>query len=169
MEVEFIEAANSHITTNEAANSAATLKPVSLKAALSASSIPVMPDPDEMPADPDTGNPAARSALVGLYLGQIDARIERAWRRPRTPVDDGLFSCQVRIEQDFHGDVKEIALERCNGDLSWQISLVHAIQSASPLPAPSDPKVFTRVIRMGFRSEPYSAQALQDAYEPAHQ
>jgi hypothetical protein len=110
-----------------------------------------------------------QSPLAGRYLGQIDARIERAWRRPRTPVGDGLFTCRVRIEQDATGGVKEITLEHCNGDASWQVSLVHAIQAASPLPAPPAPSVFRRVLRMDFRAEPYSAQALQEDYEPAHE
>ena len=168
MELEIIEDVAPSITTEEAENSTPTLRPVSLKAALAAFNIPFVPDPDY--TETDLGNAeAARSALVGIYMGQIDARIERAWRRPRTPIDEGRFFCRVRIEQNSRGDVKEITLERCNGDVSWQVSLVHAIHAASPLPAPSDPRVFTRVIRMGFRSEPYSAQALQDAYESAHQ
>lgn len=166
MELEIIEDVTASITPDEAENSARRLLPVTLKAALTAFDIPFAPDPTDTQTDFGKAE-SARSALVGLYMGQIDARIERAWRRPRTPINEGLFSCRVRIEQDSSGEVKEITLERCNGDARWQVSLVHAIQAASPLPAPSDPKVFKRVIRMGFRSEPYSAQALQDAYEPA--
>jgi hypothetical protein len=168
MELEMIEDVTASITPDEAENSVPRLLPVSVKAALTAFNIPFVLDPADTQTDFGQAE-SARSALVGLYMGQIDARIERAWRRPRTPINEGLFSCRVRIEQDSRGEVKEITLERCNGDATWQVSLVHAIQAASPLPAPSDPKVFKRVIRMGFRSELYSAQALQDAYEPAHQ
>jgi hypothetical protein len=60
----------------------------------------------------------------------------------------------VQIEQGPTGAVTEIALERCNRDAAWQMSLVQAIQLASPLPAPPDPKVFTRVLHMEFRGEP---------------
>jgi TonB C terminal len=113
------------------------------------------------------GDSAAEAVLLGRYVGQIDARIERAWRRPRTPLKEEDFSCRVQIVQDGTGAVMEITLERCNGDARWQLSLVHAIQSASPLPAPPDPTVFTRVLRMNFRAPPYSAQSSQDDYEPA--
>jgi hypothetical protein len=44
--------------------------------------------------------------------------------------------------------VKEISLERCNGNFRWRMSLVHAIESASPPPAPPDPSVFTPVIHL---------------------
>lgn len=135
-----------------------TLVSVSVAAALANVKIPAQADLSEADA-------AAQTALAGRYLGQINSRIDRAWRRPRTPVKDGLFSCRVRIEQDARGEVKNITLELCNGDTRWQVSLVHAIQLASPLPAPPDPGVFAPVLRMNFRAEPYSAQAQQDDYE----
>jgi outer membrane biosynthesis protein TonB len=167
MELELIEDVDSNTTRDEAVM-APTLRAVTLDAALITPRVPLL-DSDEMQADLDEAEAAARSNLIGRYLGQIDARIERAWRRPRTPVAEGLFSCRVRIEQDTRGDVQEITLEHCNGDTRWQVSLVQAIQLASPLPAPPDPTVFRRTIRMNFRSEPYSAQAAQDAFEPVHQ
>jgi len=137
----------------------ATLVSVSVAAALANVKVSTQANLNEADA-------AAQAALAGRYLGQINSRIERAWRRPRTPVKEGLFSCRVRIEQDPRGEVKNITLEHCNGDTRWQVSLVHAIQLASPLPAPPDPGVFTPVLRMDFRAEPYSAQVQQDAYEP---
>ena len=143
------------------------LAPVVVDPSLAAVSIPALSDPEEARATPGDGDSAAQAVLLGRYMGQIDARIERAWRRPRTPLPKEDFSCRARIVQDGAGAVKEITLERCNGDARWQLSLVHAIQMASPLPAPPDPKVFTRVLRMNFRAQPYSAQSLQDDYEPA--
>jgi hypothetical protein len=152
-----IEEADPNATVDQERIASPTLESVSLKAALANVSVPNSSEADA----------AAQTALVGLYLGQINARIDRAWLRPRTPVEQGLFSCRVRIEQDAHGEVKEITLEHCNGDTRWQVSLVHAIQLASPLPAPPDPTVFSKVLRMSFRAEPYSPHAPQDAYEPA--
>lgn len=32
-----------------------------------------------------------RAQLLGLYIGQVKARIERAWMRPRTAIGDDLF------------------------------------------------------------------------------
>jgi len=142
-----------------------TFVPVTVQAALTDPTFAPVSDPDGSAANVSDSDAAAQAILVGRYMGQIDARIERAWRRPRTTVEEGLFSCRVRIEQDAQGGVKEITLERCNGDARWQVSLVQAIQLASPLPAPPDPKVFARVLRMDFRAEPYSPDAPQDEYE----
>lgn len=109
---------------------------------------------------------ALRSAQYGRYVGQIDARIERAWRRPRAAIGAPVFACVVRIDQDARGTVLEVTLEQCNGSERWQLSLVSAIESASPLPAPPDPAVFTRTLHMSFQSRPYSPGEPQDAYEP---
>lgn len=168
MELVTVEEAGSSAAGDEEALTSPMLKAVTLEAALANVSVPPVSDPDEAATDSSEAD-MARSPLVGRYLGQINARIERAWRRPRTPLDEGQFSCRVRIEQDASGGVKEITLVHCNGDARWQVSLVHAIQLASPLPAPPDPSVFRRVLGMDFRAEPYSEQALQDSYEPIHQ
>jgi len=98
-----------------------------------------------------------RSALAGRYLGQIDARIERAWLKPRTAVNSGVFHCEVRVEQDPTGRVLEIEMQQCDADPYWQQSLARAIQSASPLPAPPDPSVFRRSLHLSFTGRAYSA------------
>ena len=119
-------------------------------------------------ADKPTPTPDAlgNSALAGRYLGQIDARIERVWLRPRTPVDSGEFQCKVRVEQDSVGTVLEVQLEQCNGDARWQQSLVRAIQVASPLPAPPDPRIFRRSLRLSFTGKVWSTQEPSQGYEP---
>jgi hypothetical protein len=99
-------------------------------------------------------------------LGQITARIGRAWIRPRTPIGAESFACLVQIEQDDKGTVKEVTLKHCNGDTRWQLSLVHAIESASPLPAPPDPTVFTKTITVEMDSEGYSVASRGDSFEP---
>jgi len=103
--------------------------------------------------------------MAGRYIGQITARIERAWTRPRTPVTEGLFACQARITQNNRGDVEQIRLRHCNGDQRWQHSLVSAIETASPLPAPPDPRVFARIVLLDFRSLPYAAGSNADGFE----
>jgi hypothetical protein len=100
---------------------------------------------------------SGRSQLYGQYMGQIDARVERAWLRPRTPIGARLISCTGRIEQDEAGNIREIMLVRCNGDVRRQQSVVRAIQAASPLPVPPDSKVFRPHITLSFRWEAYSA------------
>ena len=63
------------------------------------------------------------------------------------------FLCQASIEQDSFGNVREVALDHCNGTPAWQRSLVDAIKSASPLPAPADPAVFSPKIQMAFHED----------------
>jgi hypothetical protein len=120
---------------------------------------------------PSTANATAADAvrlskLYGQYVGQISSRIERAWQRPRTPIGAPAFSCQVRIVQDTMGNVREATLVQCNGDARWQSSLVRAIQSASPLPAPPDPDVSSSTLHMAFNGESYSPEKSADQYEP---
>jgi hypothetical protein len=128
---------------------------------------PVDP-PDELVAENDSASAAedpGDSELFGRYMGQVSARIERAWLRPRTPVGEPTFSCRVRIEQDVTGAVREITLVHCNGSTRWQLSLVQAIQTASPLPAPPDPAVFKRTFSLSFQSPPYSPTVAAELYE----
>jgi hypothetical protein len=128
------------------------------------------------------GDPAMRSMLFGRYTGQIDARIERAWIKPRSPVveskidllaqqvdrgeDDHRFRCTVRIIQDIDGKVGEVELIQCNGTVAWQQSIVNAIQRASPLPAPPTPAVFTNALTLRFEARQYVPGGSAQDYEP---
>jgi TonB C terminal len=114
------------------------------------------------PSQPDPG----RQLLFGRYIGQITARIERAWMRPRTPIDSALFKCRVRVTQNRRGVVEAVELVRCNGNLRWQMSLVQAIQSASPLPAPPDTDVFTKELTLDLQSATFAQDDTADGFEP---
>lgn len=119
---------------------------------------------------------AELARLFGIYTGQIQARIDRVWRRPRTRVNEeasdkkaGMgeesFQCEAQIVQDNTGNVQEILLPRCNGSLQWQHSLIVAIQQASPLPAPPDPAVFERSVTLRFLGLSYVKGVAEDEYE----
>jgi hypothetical protein len=119
-----------------------------------------------------------QARLFGIYTGQIQARIERIWRRPRTPVNettgpevpaisDEAFQCRTQIVQDASGIVQEVLLLRCNGSLVWQRSLVIAIQQASPLPAPPSVNVFSHSISLDFLGLSYVPGSPDDDYEIA--
>lgn len=111
-----------------------------------------------------------RALLFGRYMGQVDARIQRAWMRPRTPIGAKRFECQTRIEQDRSGGVLSIELVKCNGDARWQRSLVSAIQRASPLSAPPEPSVFTGTLLLSFDAAEYQpGVSLESEYEPVIQ
>ena len=106
--------------------------------------------------------------MSGRYLGQIRARIDRAWQRPRTAIGAPIFQCQVQVDQDSLGRVQEVTLLECNGGALWHLSLVRAIEAASPLPAPSDPAVFVHHVLLEFRAVAYSAGEPAGLYEPAN-
>ncbi len=105
--------------------------------------------------------------LFGRYLGQVTARIERAWLRPRDPIGASSFECLVQVEQGRDRSVKEITLKRCNGTTEWQLSLVRAIQAASPFPAPPDPKVFSSTLSFEMTASEFVAGGSGEGYEPA--
>lgn len=114
---------------------------------------------------PRAGTPGF-SVLYGRYLGQIQARIERAWLRPRSAIGSDLFRCQVRIDQQRGGAVGDVTLQRCNGTVAWQESLVRAIDEASPLSAPPNPAVYTPDVVLVFRSMSYTPDAPSGEFAP---
>jgi len=105
--------------------------------------------------------------MYGRYVEQIQARIDRAWLRPRTAIGAPIFRCQVQVDQDPQGKVGPVTLLDCNGDERWKLSLVHAIERASPLPSPPDSAVFTRHVLLEFRAAGYAPGASEELYEPA--
>lgn len=120
------------------------------------------PDPTPEAA----GDMAGHAMLFGRYVGQITARIERAWVRPRSGIAEPLFRCRVKIVQNKNSEVREVEMQQCNGDLRWQMSLAAAIQTASPLPAPPDPSVFANALTLSFDSEPFHAGGSEEGFEP---
>jgi len=138
---------------------------------------------DDSQTSVNSGDPSAKAAMFARYSGQIDARIERSWRRPRTAIEafdsaadvhasknnrdhiNGTFACQVRILQSRTGHIDEVQLVSCNGSAAWQRSLLTAIFEASPLPAPPDLNVFTPTLMMTFTSQAYGPDSADDDYE----
>jgi hypothetical protein len=113
------------------------------------------------------GDPAGSAALFGRYMGQIAARIERAWMRPRIPVAGGRFDCRARIAQDRAGNVQSIELQNCGDDARWRESLTSAILRASPLSAPPEQWLFAEIITLNFAADQYVAkQTPEYNYEP---
>jgi hypothetical protein len=136
-----------------------------------------LPSPD--PAIPDTASPGERASapqtqgdaaafalLYGRYLGQITARIERAWMRPRSSPGADTFVCRLQVLQDERGQVLGVTVGRCSGDARWRASLVEAVRSASPLPAPPDRRVFRRTLALGFTSAAFVAGGSTQGFEP---
>lgn len=130
--------------------------------------VTVSTPPSDVAKDQDAQSEdhSSLGVMYGRYVGQIQARIDRAWLRPRTAIGAPLFQCQVQIDQDRLGGVHEVTLLQCNGDTRWRLSLVNAIEAASPLPAPPNPAVFARHVILQFRAMAYSPGAVAELYEP---
>lgn len=123
-------------------------------------------DSEDAVSDTASGDAAEHARLYGRYLGQLEARIERAWMRPRSEIGAPRFSCRARIRQDRRGAVAEASLDHCNGTERWQQSLLSAIRTASPLPAPPDASVYADVLLLSFASEAFVEGGSLQGFEP---
>jgi hypothetical protein len=102
-------------------------------------------------------------------MSHVAARIERAWMRPRAPIETGHFDCRARIKQDRTGNVLSVKLDdRCGSNQIWRKSLESAILRASPLSAPPEPWLFTATLTLNFSADQYQPGKTADyLYEPA--
>lgn len=116
---------------------------------------PLVIDPSGVPAESSDAELIARTRLIGVYESQIRARIERAWQLPQAANADQNFSCRALIRQDRDGRVREVELpyEKCDGSPELRQSVINAIFTASPLPAPPHPGVFVDSFSLLLRSE----------------
>ena len=105
-------------------------------------------------ADSSDAELMARAKMLGIYESQTRARIERAWQLPKGQSEE-VFSCRALIRQRRDGRVVEVELpyDGCGGSPQMRQSLINAIFSASPLPAPPHPSVFVESFSMLLRSE----------------
>lgn len=94
---------------------------------------------------------AMAASAKAAYMFAIQQKVERNWVRPAS-AEVGL-DCTVRVRQSPGGVVGNVSFGACNGDATIQRSIESAIYKASPLPAPRDPSVFDRDIRLTFRPE----------------
>lgn len=85
------------------------------------------------------------------YIFQIQQKIKRNWVRPAN-AEVGL-DCVISVQQTPGGVVTDVSFGSCNGDATIRRSIEAAVFKASPLPAPRDPSVFDRDIRLTFRPE----------------
>lgn len=116
---------------------------------------PLLIDEHGVSAESTDAELIARTKLVGVYESQMRARIERAWTLPDGAVTDQAFTCRVLIRQLRDGQVKEVEVpyEHCNGTDELRQSVVRAIFTASPLPAPPHPGVFVDSFSLILRSD----------------
>lgn len=172
MIVELIEESDRASSASARMAASSLISPATLRRMAAVDVAPPEPIPDiDVERDSQTlaqaqGDDTVRARLYGIYVGQISARIERAWLKPRSSPGADRFVCRVQVLQNQSGEVREVTVKDCDADERWQSSLVHAIQSASPLPAPPDPRVFNRRITMQFVSEGFAPGGDSEGFEP---
>jgi colicin import membrane protein len=66
------------------------------------------------------------------------------------PVD---LECVVDVRQLPGGTVANVSIGRCNGDDAVRRAIEAAVFKASPLPAPDNPGIFERDLRITFKPE----------------
>lgn len=96
-------------------------------------------------------NQLRNSGALASWVGQIAARIQRAWLRP--PSARQGIQCVLQITQAPGGQVLSAKIESCNGDQAVRESIEAAAYRASPLPPPPDPSLFERDLEVTFRPD----------------
>lgn len=81
------------------------------------------------------------------YVADITNKVQSNWRR--LSGSQGSY-CRVLIHQIPGGEVVNVRLLECDGDVPFQRSVESAVRKASPLPAPPDPALFEREIEFIF-------------------
>ena len=78
----------------------------------------------------------------------IQAHVEQRWFEP-PGVTQGL-SCTIFVTQIPGGEVVGMRFGTCNGGAAVRQSIETAVRNASPLPAPPEPQLFEREVRLVF-------------------
>lgn len=96
--------------------------------------------------------PTAEEKLRGIYLGQVRARIERAWESAasRASAQD-TAGCEVRVTQDARGGVLDVGFGDCQVESPERDALIRIIRGAAPLPAPPSDLPFSAQVILSLR------------------
>jgi len=123
-------------------------------------------DEDMRQAVTSSIDPAERAITFVRYMGEITSRIERSWTLPNKSLDIG-FHCRVQILRDEVGTVKEVTLQRCDAQPEIRLSVVQAIQNASPLPTLPGVSAFSESLTLDFNAETEPTNARRTSVQPA--
>ena len=92
---------------------------------------------------------ARSSGAMNQYAAMIQQHVMRQWNRP--PSARSGIQCEVNVRQSRSGAVLRVQVGTCNGDQAVRLSIENAVQRASPLPLPSDMRLFTENLRFDFK------------------
>jgi colicin import membrane protein len=102
-------------------------------------------------AEEEADSAAMGTPEAAQYVAMIAQAVERRWKRPLSARDDLL--CQVNVRQTPAGVVLSVRIGTCNGDAAVRQSVETAVYSASPLPTPSNPRLFRAELTFNFRPD----------------
>lgn len=94
---------------------------------------------------------AMNSGAMARYQFALQQKIMRNWSKPAS-AKVGI-ECVIDVRQLPGGDVISATVGRCNGDAAVRRSIEAAVHKATPLPAPEDPNLFQRHLRIRFKPE----------------
>jgi colicin import membrane protein len=94
---------------------------------------------------------ARGSTAMAQYVAQIRQHVERRWIRP--PSARPGLDCEIKVVQAPGGSVLSAQVTRCNGDAAVRQSIETAVLRSSPLPPPSDPRLFERTLLLQFKPQ----------------
>ena len=88
---------------------------------------------------------------MARWVFALQQAIRRNYVEPASaPID---LECIVNVRQLSGGVVASVSIGRCNGDEAVRRAIEAAVQKASPLPAPDNPRIFERDLRITFKPE----------------
>jgi colicin import membrane protein len=94
---------------------------------------------------------ARGSSAMSQYAALIKQHVERRWIKPPSTRAD--LECDVKVVQAPGGAVLSAQVTRCNGDSAVRQSIETAVMRSSPLPQPTDPRLFERTLLLLFKAE----------------
>ena len=100
-------------------------------------------------ASEEEGEAIQRSGVVDEYRTLLTQTIERNWIRP--PSARAGLECTLDVTQATGGTVIDVKVGTCNGDQAVRESIANAVYRSSPLPAPRDPRAFSRKLVIVFK------------------
>jgi colicin import membrane protein len=99
-------------------------------------------------AEEENRSSAGFQSLKASYVRAIQAHVEQRWYEP-PGVTQGL-SCTIFVTQIPGGEVVGMRFGTCNGGVAVRQSIETAVRNASPLPAPPEPQLFEREVKLVF-------------------
>lgn len=99
-------------------------------------------------AEEETRSSAGFQSLKASYVRAIQLHVEQRWYEPPGGVQ-GL-SCTIFVTQIPGGEVVGMRFGSCNGNAAVRQSIETAVRNASPLPAPPEPQLFEREVKLVF-------------------